>query len=177
VATFGHVGLGVAQSPALVADQKRALLSTAPEDGTVTEIVADMQNSGTEIQAVRAFIYNGTPSTPTTLLGSSGVILLAPGMVRTWVSFTGFNASIVAGSSYWIGTHTGAVGGNATYWRDDGVGTMALATDVFDTGTSATFGTAAISATSPAIYANYTAVGQQTRGLSRVVFSKRALVA
>jgi hypothetical protein len=148
----------------LSADEKRALLTIAPEAGTAVALYADLQNSGTEIQVMRAGIYTGTASTPTTLLSPySDPVLLAPGMVRAWVPFTGLSASFTAGQFLWLTVQSGTTGGNASYWRDTGVGTMAIAADVFTSGLAFNWGVStSVTSNSPAFYADYIAAGGAT---------------
>jgi hypothetical protein len=174
MAIFGHLAQGSSRSAALAADYKLALLAVAPESGTITSLVVDMENSSVDIQAMRAGVYAKDPAgAPTSLLGQSEVVLLAPGMSRSWVFFNqGLSVAIASGNSYWLTLQAGPTGGRAQVWRDTGAGTQAEATDIFSDGLSGSFGAAIGSSNSIAIYADYvpsTGTGSLSSGISRIV--------
>lgn len=155
--TFGHTTQGTSQTAGLSGDKKFALKSIAPSDGVVNAISVDMQNSGTEIQAFRAAVYNDAPTVSgATLVDVSDTVLIAPGTTRQWITFnSNLSASIIGGFAYWLTLHTGSTGGNASFWYDAGVGSELLGDDAFSDGTSSSFGTATTAANSVAIYADY----------------------
>jgi hypothetical protein len=159
----------------LAADSKLALRAVAPEDGVVTAINVDMENPGSEIQAFRTGIYAdvGSLIAAGALLDSSNVVLLAPGMTRQWVQFSGINLSVSAGLVYWLTLHFGPTGGNASYWYDVGVGNRLSGADSFTDDLSNPFGTVSASGSnSLAIYADYTPVANIVPGLKRIALGR-----
>jgi hypothetical protein len=170
VALFGHVTQGALQSSAVAGDTKIALKTVAPENGTVTEIYADLQNNGSEIQAFRMGIYNDAPSVSgATLVDQTDITLLSPGATRTWVRFSGISASILFANVYWITLQAGPTGGNATYWYDSGVGNSLIAGDTFADGLATTFGTPTSQPTnSIALYASYVSAYGAVVGIKAV---------
>lgn len=168
MATFGHVAQGTAKTTGLTADRKFGLVTTAPEDGTVTEIAVDYQHDGTEVAALRAGIYNYASGTPTTLVDESDSFLISPGAARQFRLFTGLSAVVVGGASYVLALHVGPVGGQIGLWYDPGVGTELIDDDPWMDGLSASWAPVTSSGTlaSPAIYAQYTPATQQAPGLA-----------
>lgn len=174
MATFGHTTTGATQTVGITGDSKFSLKTVAPEDGVVLTIYVDMVNNGSEIQAFRAGVYNDAPTiSGATLVGQSNTVLLAPGMTRAFVAFTGLTASIAGGSAYWLTLHSGLTGGNASFYYDAGVGSELLGSDSFADGLSSTYGSATQLNNSIAIYGEYIPVSSQTIGLKRVSLGRK----
>jgi hypothetical protein len=178
MATLGHSAQGATKGTAVNADVKFALKVTASESGTITLMSCDLQNDGVDIVAFRVGVYNDAVTIANAILvDSSDVVLVAPGMVRQWVDFSGVNAPIIAGNSYWLTLQAGPTGGNASFWYDGGSGNELIANDVFSDGLSSSFGTPTSQpSNSIAIYATYTPSTVQVAGLHRVVFSRKGVM-
>ena len=175
MASFGHIGQGATHATPMAADVKFSLRTIAPEDGVVTALYADLQNDGSEVQALRMGIYNDAISMPgATLVDDSDVVLIAPGATRAFVRFTGINASIISGAVYWLTLQAGATGGSASFWYDDLVGSELIANDTFSDNMAPSYGPITTSASrSVALYGDYTPVSSQVPGLKQVVLGRK----
>jgi hypothetical protein len=150
-ASFGSMEVGISTQNT---SNDRVWVSrfTLTEPAAVQQLVAYFApNSGQS--NLRGVIYADASGTPTSLLGSTTVVLAAQAQ-PTWVPLPFAAPVMLSPGDYWIGTHTATAIGIA---YQSNMGASKFANDLFSDGTNATYtGSATTFTLQLSIYAEYT---------------------
>jgi hypothetical protein len=152
VGTFGSTQVGISTQNS-GADRVWLSKFTLPEAAQVQRIVAHLA-PGSSTSSVRGVIYADAAGTPSTLVGTTGSVVVANTSAPDWVPLPFAAPVSLAPGTYWLGTHTMFQLGIA---YQSAAGASKFNNDIFSDGPDATYAGGAQTFTLElSIYAEYT---------------------
>lgn len=161
MATFGKLTDGASVFSFSSFTGGKIASSGAPtSSGTVTSLTVRVWTGDSQTVKFKGVIYSDSSAEPGTLLAVSEESTVTHASEQeVTVSFTGGNqVSISSGTTYWIGVHFEALGGNSLIIsRDDNANQSKRSTsDTYSDGTASTFGTVTNANGKLDVYVTYT---------------------